>query len=152
MGPAIDYGIRPGIITDMTDDSATEYSRSAVSSDIDAHSHAMEMPIASVVEELVDLLGAPLVAVIGGVGETRAVAQWTTTRKPQRPNVLRFALQVATMIARSADRELARAWFEGSNPHLGDAVPALLLRDRPLSDIQGNLMAAARDFASRGAR
>jgi hypothetical protein len=123
--------------------------RMQVFSDVDAHGHAMEIPIQSVVIELIDLLGAPLVAVIGGVGETRAVQQWTIDRTPQRPNVLRFALQLATMIARTQERELARAWFEGSNPQLDDAIPALLLRDRPLPEVQANLMAAARSFALR---
>jgi len=124
--------------------------RGDVLSDVDAHGHAMEIPIQEVVTELVDRLGAPLVAVIGGVGETRAVLQWTKSRTPQRPNVLRFALQLATMIARMGDYEMARAWFEGSNPQLDDAVPALILRDRPLADVQSNLMAAARSFALRG--
>jgi len=123
----------------------------AVLSDVDAHGHAMEIPIQAVVSELIDRLGAPLVAVIGGVSETRAVLQWTKSRTPQRQNVLRFALQVATMIARMSDCEMARAWFEGSNPQLDDAVPALILRDRPLAEVQSNLMAAARSFALRGA-
>ena len=124
--------------------------RKEVFSDVDAHGHAMEIPIQAVVSELIDLLGAPLVAVIGGVGETRAVQDWTKSRTPQRPNVLRFALQLATMIARTQDRELARAWFEGSNPQLDDAIPALILRDQPPSDVQANLMTAARSFALRG--
>jgi len=127
-----------------------ELDQGEVLSDVDAHGHAMEIPIQSVVSELIGRLGAPLVAVIGGVGETRAVLQWTKSRTPQRPNVLRFALQVATMIARMSDYEMARAWFEGSNPQLDDAVPALILRDRPLADVQSNLMAAARSFALRG--
>ena len=124
--------------------------RDEVLSDVDAHGHAMEIPIQAVVSELIDRLGAPLVAVIGGVGETRAVLQWTKSRTPQRPNVLRFALQLASMIARMSDDEMARAWFEGSNPQLDDEVPALILRDRPLADIQSNLMTAARSFALRG--
>jgi hypothetical protein len=123
--------------------------RTVTLSDLDSHSHAMEMPIADVVKELVDLLGLTVVALIGGVTETRAVQQWTAGRKPQRPNVLRFALQLATMIALQADREMARAWFEGSNPHLDDASPALLLRNAALPDVQAPLMAAARSFASR---
>lgn len=122
-----------------------------VLSDVDAHGHAIEIPIQAVVSELIDRLGAPLVAVIGGVSETRAVLQWTKSRTPQRPNVLRFALQLATMIASATDGEMARAWFEGSNPQLDDAIPALLLRDRPLEDIQSNLMTAARSFALRRA-
>ena len=115
----------------------------------EAHSHAMEVPISAAVAELIDLLGAPVVAVIGGVSETRAVQQWTEGRKPQRPNVLRFALQIAAMISSSTDREMARAWFEGSNPHLDDAVPALMLRNQPLLHIQQRMMSAARLFAAR---
>jgi hypothetical protein len=126
--------------------------RSATLSDHDSHSHAMEIPIADVVHELVDLLGLTVVALIAGVSETRAVQQWTEGRKPQRPNVLRFALQLATMIAAKADGEVARAWFEGSNPHLDDGSPALLLRNAPLSDVQAPLMAAARSFAARDGR
>ena len=114
-----------------------------------AHERAIELPIADVVVALIDLLGAPVVAIIGGVGETRAVQQWTTGRKPQRPNVLRFALQIAMMIASNSDREMARAWFEGSNPHLDDAIPALMLRNQPLAHVQQRMMGAARAFASR---
>jgi len=61
---------------------------------VDAHEHAMSLPIQEVVRELVDLLGATTVAVIGGVNETRAVQEWLTSRAPQRPNVLRCALQL----------------------------------------------------------
>jgi len=81
--------------------------------------------------------------------ETRAVAQWLEEREPQRPHVLRFALQLATMIAGSEDAEIARAWFHGSNPHLADEVPTLLLRRAPLSEVQGPLLGAARAFAKR---
>lgn len=113
-----------------------------------AHAHAMRAPIAEVVSELVDLLGATTVAAIGGVSETRAVQQWLEGREPQRANALRFALQIASMLAKSGDREIVRAWFQGSNPYLDDAVPAVLLRNRPLSEIQSQLMNAARAFAA----
>ncbi|GAC1404020.1 MAG: hypothetical protein NVSMB64_06590 [Candidatus Velthaea sp.] len=119
-------------------------------SDTDAHNRAMSLPIRSVVRELTDLLGATTVAVIGGVTETRAVQQWMSDREPQRPHVLRFALQIAMMIASVQKRETAQAWFHGSNPRLDDAVPMFLLRDMPLGDIQGRLLAAARTFALRG--
>jgi hypothetical protein len=115
----------------------------------EAHEKAMALPIEEVVRELVGLLGLTTVAMIGGVGETRAVTQWTNGRAPQRPNVLRFTLQIASMILNSKDADVARAWFHGSNPHLGDRAPAVLLRDKPLSEVQGEIMAAARDFAAR---
>lgn len=119
-------------------------------SDFDSHEHAMSLPIAQVVEELVELLGATTVAVIGGVTETRAVQQWTAGREPQREHVLRFALQIARMIA-SADTgtQVVRAWFAGSNPRLDDAIPALLLRSEPLEQVQSALMKAARAFTTR---
>jgi hypothetical protein len=116
----------------------------------DAHSQAMSLPIAEIVRHLLVLLDATTVAVIGGVAETRAVHSWLGEREPQRPQVLRFALQLATMIANEADAEFCKAWFHGSNPNLDDRAPMIMLRDQPLADIQRDLLAAARIFASRG--
>lgn len=117
--------------------------------DGDAHAAAMSLPINAVVSRLIVLLGATTVATIGGVTETRAVAQWTDGRIPQRPHVLRFALQLASIVGGERRLETVRAWFAGSNPHLGDRVPALMLRDLPLSDIAPSMMAAARVFSAR---
>lgn len=122
---------------------------SRFSTDFNAHEHAMSMSIAQVVQELERLLGATIVADIAGVTETRAVAQWKTGREPQRPHVLRFALQIALMIVGRTGAEVARAWFHGSNPYLDDARPIALLRDRPLHEVQGDLLRAARAFALR---
>jgi len=108
----------------------------------------MSLDMQQVVQELVDLLGATTVAVLGDVTETRAVQQWMHGRDPQRAHVLRFALQLAQMISVPGDGKLARAWFFGSNPHLDDAVPAFLLRDRPLHEVQAPLLAAARSIAA----
>ena len=117
--------------------------------EIRAHEYAISSGIRVVVRELVDALGATMVAAIGGVSETRAVKQWMTDREPQRPHALRFALQLAWVICEKGDRNTARAWFQASNPHLNDAVPLLLLRERPLTDVQGPLMNAARAFGPR---
>lgn len=122
-----------------------------IRSDIEAHDRAMELPIRSVVAELVDILGATTVAVIGGVTETRAVQQWMVDREPQRPHVLRFALQLALMISSQADRKIAQAWFHGSNPRLGDRTPMMILHANDPSEVQGPLLDAARAFARRGA-
>ena len=115
----------------------------------DAHTQAMSLPISDIVRLLLEYLDATTVAVIAGVQETRAVNSWLTGREPQRPQTLRFALQLAAMIANADDREFCKAWFHGSNPHLDDQVPMILLRDRPLAEVQRSLLAAARIFASR---
>jgi hypothetical protein len=120
-----------------------------VGSEQEAHNRAMSAPIGEVVRELVDLLGATTVAAIGGVSETRAVQRWMTDREPQRPHVLRCALQAGLAIAAGADREVARAWFHGSNPMLGDDSPMLVLRNGPLHVVQGDVLAAARAFTRR---
>ena len=117
--------------------------------EIRAHEHAISSDIRSVVRELVEVLGATMVAAIGGVSETRAVKQWMTDREPQRPHVLRFALQLTWLICENGDRHMARSWFQALNPHLNDAVPLLLLRERQLNDVQAPLMAAARAFTPR---
>ncbi|HEY8322369.1 MAG TPA: hypothetical protein VIG46_11335 [Candidatus Baltobacteraceae bacterium] len=109
----------------------------------------MSQPIGEVVRSLVDMLGLSLVAVIGGVSETRAVQQWMSEREPQRPHVLRFALQLALMITEAGDGSVARAWFQGSNPRLDDRSPGVMLHTLPLEQIQAPLMAAARAFAAR---
>lgn len=117
--------------------------------EIRAHEHAISSDIRSVVRELVEALGATMVAAIGGVSETRAVKQWMSDREPQRPHVLRFALQLAWIIGEKGDRNMVRAWFQGLNPHLNDAIPLLLLRERRLTEVQAPLMAAARAFSPR---
>jgi hypothetical protein len=115
----------------------------------DAHLQAMSLPIGEIVRRLLELLDASTVAVIAGVSETRAVHSWLSGREPQRPQVLRFALQLGAMIANAADAEFCKAWFHGSNPNLNDRVPMLMLRDLPLSEIQPELVGAARLFAAR---
>ncbi|MBV8284128.1 MAG: hypothetical protein JO175_05710, partial [Candidatus Eremiobacteraeota bacterium] len=62
--------------------------------------------------------------------------------------VLRFALQLALMVGTVGDVAMIRAWFQGSNPHLNDRSPAILLRSRQLEEIQESLMSAARAFAA----
>src|SRR5579864_8744725 len=117
--------------------------------EVRAHENAMTSNIRDVVRELEEALGTTMVAAIGGVSETRAVKRWMSDREPQRPHVLRFALQLAWIICEKGDRHMARAWFQAVNPHVNDAVPLLLLRERQLSDVQAPLMSAARAFTPR---
>jgi hypothetical protein len=117
--------------------------------DVDSHARAMSEPIEDVVRELVELLGAKTLARIAGISETRAIQQWMNGRAPHSQQLLRFTLQVALMVANATDTDVARAWFHGSNPHLNDRSPAALLREGPLEEVQGVIVAAARAFASR---
>jgi len=126
-----------------------ELSPRPVLSDVEAFNRAMSLDVHAAIRELVDILGLTAVAVLGDVGETRSVQRWTEDREPRRLTELRFALQLAYMLASRADFEIARSWFYGTNPALGDRAPIFLLRDGSLAEIQGPLLSAARSFAAR---
>ncbi len=106
------------------------------------------------VKELRDVLGAKLVAYIGGVKETRAVRQWADgDRRVQDPTDeqrLRLAYQAATLIAERDSPEVVQLWFQGLNPQLEDRSPARLLREGDLDEVGPAVLTAARAFASNG--
>jgi hypothetical protein len=121
--------------------------------ELEAFREAMQLEDELVVRELMDVLGAKLVAYIAGVTETRAVHAWAdgdrTPREPV-PQRLRLALQVVWMIARQDGPRVAQAWFQGLNPELDDRSPARLLREGELSEVGPQVVAAARAFVVGG--
>ena len=104
--------------------------------DLRAHRTSIKGSIAAVTEQLTDILGAPLVAYIGSVKETRAVREWIAGTRAPRGDAsqrLRFAYRVAKGIADSDGIKTAQAWFQGLNPMLGNVSPAQLIRTGELS-------------------
>lgn len=102
-----------------------------------------------VVTRLRELLGATLVAYLGGVRETRAVAQWATgacSPSTQVERRLRDALHVAEMLVEHEDKGVVRAWFQGMNPQLDDMAPARVLKEFPGYEAGPSVLAAARSF------
>lgn len=121
---------------------------------LDAYNKAMLRPLAVVVKDLLDLLGARLVAYIGGVKEARAAREWAGGVRDVKSEVtaqrLRYALHVALLIADVDSPAVVRAWFIGMNPELDDRSPARLLRDGDPHDVGPEVLAAARAFAAGG--
>ena len=122
--------------------------------DLTAHASATRLQPAALVAELRAILGARLVAYIGGVKETRAVRQWadgerriSNTHTEQR---LRIAYQAAKMLTEHDANDTIQAWFLGLNPMLDDTSPARLLTEEPLDDSGPRVLAAARHFAATG--
>jgi hypothetical protein len=121
--------------------------------DLAAHTHAMRASFPEVAGELRELLGARLVAYLGGVRETRAVHQWVDEGRQPSAEVqqrLRLALQVALPIAEADSKEIAQAWFQGLNPQLDDRSPARMLRDGDFEEAGPAVVAAARAFLVGG--
>lgn len=119
-----------------------------------AHAQAIRLDTPVLVKALRELLGAKLVAYLGGVRETRAVRQWAEgTRSVQDKTDerrLRLAYQVATLIAERDSAGVVQAWFQGLNPQLEDRSPARLLREGDLDEVGPLVLSAARAFAATG--
>ena len=118
-----------------------------------AYVNAVRIQPAQLVAELRDLLGARLVAYLGGVKETRAVRQWAEgTRRVSAGDLrrLRLAYQAARRLAERDTPAVVQAWFQGLNPALEDRSPARVLREGDIDDVGPAVLAAARQFAAVG--
>lgn len=121
--------------------------------DLEAYHYATTAPFNFVVKELIDTLGAKLVAYVAGVTEVRAVHEWTGGREPKDPRVhqrLRTALRAAKLITQHDSAPVAQAWFQGLNPQLSDRSPARLLREGDIEEVGPEVIAAARAFVIGG--
>lgn len=122
--------------------------------DLDAYTAATRFTPTELITELRELLGARLVAYLGGVKETRAVREWAAgTRSIQDPEVverLRLAYRAARLITVRDTPGVAQAWFQGLNPQLEDRSPAVMLRTGAVDEVGAGVLAAARAFAAVG--
>lgn len=121
--------------------------------DLTAHQEAVSLPVSEVVARLRGMLGATLVAYMGEVKETRAVAQWAVgDRDPSdvATSRLRMAYQAAALLGQRDSAGVTQAWFQGMNPQLHDVAPARVLREQPLDQAGRAVIAAARVFAVGG--
>ena len=129
-------------------------SRTVPRPDLEAFDYATRTRFTFVAKELIDILGAKLVAYIAGVRESRAVQQYADDRRsPRHPAIeprLRLALRVAMLISRHDSKEIAQAWFIGLNPQLNDRSPARLLREGEIDEVGPEIVAAARAFVVGG--
>lgn len=112
------------------------------------------MDFPELVDRLRGMLGAKLVAYLGGVKETRAVRQWASEERTPGDAVvqrLRLAYQVAGLIVESQNSPaIVQAWFQGANPQLEDRSPARVLRDDHPDKVGPQVISAARAFARVG--
>lgn len=119
--------------------------------EIVAHRQAMRSELPVVVGRLRELLTPTLVAVIGGVKETRATREWAEGRRgvsAETGRRLRDALQATLLVSEAFDAATARAWMVGMDPLLADRSPAAVLREGG-EDGRRRVLASARRFASQ---
>jgi hypothetical protein len=87
------------------------------------------MENATVVSELVSLLGAKLTAAIGKASNTRLVRDWQEGKKPQRAVALKTALKAARAISDVDSPAVAQGWFLGTNRFFDHVSPLEVLRE-----------------------
>lgn len=116
-----------------------------------ASEESVRLPFAELVSGLREMLGARLVAYIGGVKSTRPVSEWAAGRsKPSEleRERLRHAYHAAALLRERYDVATVQSWFQGLNPALGDRAPAQVLSSA--QDVlagAGDVLAAAKSFA-----
>ena len=102
------------------------------------HSAAAPMHVAERIAELVGNLGPTLVAVIAGTRNRDDVPDWELdVSSPDDDQLDRIgaAWDVWNLVSADAGDDIARAWFIGANPRLGES-PAVALGKGRLDEVR----------------
>lgn len=96
-----------------------------------AHSGTVRLGIHEVVRRMNNHLGATAVAALAGSKDSKAPYRWAkeTTPHAGAEDRIRTGHRVWVFIADAESDHVARAWFMGSNPALGETSPVLALRE-----------------------
>lgn len=110
------------------------------------HSRTMRMDIHDIVRELNAALGPTLVAALSGSKDRKLPIRWAKVDGPEprteASRRLTFAHRQWTLLAAADGEHVARQWFIGGNPHLGEQTPVTAIRE----DRHVDVAAAAEAF------
>jgi hypothetical protein len=84
-------------------------------------------------------LGPTLVSTLAGSNDTAATKEWAKGNSPEpTPEAarrLRFAYEQWQRVVEAEDEDVARLWFVGMNPWLGDDSPVSAIREDRLKEV-----------------
>ncbi len=107
--------------------------------DIDIHEQTTRMGIHEIVRQLISHLGPTLVATLANVRDSKLPHKWSRVDGPTPRDEAKRRLMVAHRIwvkLSSAENDyVARNWFIGANPRLGEQMPAMCLREGKLDQV-----------------
>lgn len=119
---------------------------SAVGIHNDTHAKTTRLNIHEVARQLVSHLGPTLVAYLANVNDRKLPHKWAKVNgpEPRQESTARLlaAHRIWNDISNSESDGVARSWFIGANPRLGEDSPAAALRDGR----EKAVLAAARAF------
>jgi hypothetical protein len=112
----------------------------------EGHTETARLGVHELVRRLNSHLGPTLVAVLANVRDRKLPSKWAQAEGPE-PRYeswqrLQMAHRVWTLISDAENEYVARAWFIGANPRLGEVAPVMKLREGELPEV----MSAARAF------
>lgn len=110
------------------------------------YTETARLDVHELVRRLNSHLGPTLVAALANVRDRKLPSKWAQADGPEPRNEswarLQMAHRVWMLITGAEDDYVARAWFIGANPRLGEVSPVMKLREGALSEV----MSAARAF------
>ncbi|MBS2936856.1 hypothetical protein KDN32_03750 [Nocardioides sp. J2M5] len=112
---------------------------------IETHQATTRMDFPQIVAHLNTHLGPSLVALLAGVKDRKMPAKWASgdvTPRVTAEQRVRNAHRAWMIVATAETDHIARAWFIGTNPYLGERSPVEVLRDADGTDIARVLVAA----------
>lgn len=106
--------------------------------DIGTHEETTRLDLDQVVQHLLTHLGPTLVALLAGVNDRKLPGKWASKAVRPRPEPekrLRAAHRAWMSVATSETDHVARAWFIGANPRLGEDSPIEALREGRVKEV-----------------
>lgn len=110
----------------------------AVGIDIGTHQETTRLDLDQVVQHLITHLGPTLVALLAGVKDRKLPGRWASKDVQPRPEPekrLRAAHRAWTAVSLAETDHVARAWFIGANPRLGEQSPIEALREGRVAEV-----------------
>ena len=105
----------------------------------DQHTQTLKLSSHELVRRLNKDLGTTLVATLAGVKDRKLPYKWAESDGPiprdEAYRRLQAAHRVWQMINDADNDYLARAWFIGANPRLGEESPVIRLREGDLAGV-----------------
>jgi hypothetical protein len=110
-----------------------------IDTSIETHETAARLDTHELVRQLNSHLGPTLVATLAGVRDSKLPHKWAKAGGPVPRTESLARLQTAhrawSLISNADSDTVARAWFIGINPRLGEESPVMALRENQLKAV-----------------